>query len=617
MTTVLKLYRSLLADVVRVTGVPLAPPSDFNLDAWVYIDGPQLDKTVLTGLEKCPDEVHTLEKCGLKDTLIPEWFRPLWDYAWDGYLHPLDLRLLRQVLVFCYKVEHEPTKTQLQEAVKGFVDTDDSIGVWDSTFNSENPGRFYRTARSLIAKVLSESTLPELLKNIVPSHGPGAVYPPSRPERKTEFWEYYIPIAAWYNYDEWFWTVFIDDLPKPINQRRIKMHDKIACRLTAVPKDSRGPRLICVHPKEAIWIQQGQRRWLEAQITKSRLTRRAISFTDQTQSGERALYASSDKSLVTLDLKDASDRISNKLVSYLFGGWEVLSCARASEVILPDGTVHTLKKWAPMGNCLTFPLESLVFWALCSATQIVDHGVKPSDTTVFVFGDDIQYPPQYHSMTLLRLVCAGLVPNASKTFARGYFRESCGVDAFMGVNVTPLRLRKADASPVVGAVAFCMLAKRARQSGYYRLAAKLYDHVRMHWNVRFTNNPSCGGISEFVDVPLADLFDYVGFLPENIRYNSDLQRWETSYLLPRAKVIRPRNGSRWNLVESLTKIERYYRSNGGKLSLASADDESALDVTRKSGLRPWAQPVDSDSSLQYADPNCIRLTIGWTPVTVR
>jgi hypothetical protein len=33
--------------------------------------------------------------------------------------------------------------------------------------------------------------------------------------------------------------------------------DIIEAKLIAVPKDSRGPRLICVHPAESIWIQQG------------------------------------------------------------------------------------------------------------------------------------------------------------------------------------------------------------------------------------------------------------------------------------------------------------------------------------------------------------------------
>jgi hypothetical protein len=111
---------------------------------------------------------------------------------------------------------------------------------------------------------------------------------------------------------------FWHDIMVTESKGRIMEKTDIVAKLTAVPKDSRGPRLICVHPKEAIWIQQGQRLKLEAAITSSNLTKGRINFTDQTVNGGLALESSKSGRLATLDLKEASDRIScNSCVTYL------------------------------------------------------------------------------------------------------------------------------------------------------------------------------------------------------------------------------------------------------------------------------------------------------------
>jgi len=152
-----------------------------------------------------------------------------------------------------------------------------------------------------------------------------------------------------------------------------------------------------VHPAESIWIQQGQRQLLESRIESHPLTKGKIAFTDQTVNGKLALSSSKTREFCTLDLREASDRISCSLVKALFGPhtYEWMSCSRATHVKLLDGRVIELKKWAPMGNALCFPVESLVFFSLVVAGIRSHYGENCND--VYVFGDDIIFPSKYHN----------------------------------------------------------------------------------------------------------------------------------------------------------------------------------------------------------------------------
>jgi hypothetical protein len=81
------------------------------------------------------------------------------------------------------------------------------------------------------------------------------------------------------------------------------------------------------------------------------------------------------------------------------------------------------------------------------AAVLGNWGLRPSDWNdraqyIRVFGDDIiiTEPAVGHLYRLLEEV--GLKVNKEKSFSRGQFRESCGMDAYDGVDVTPGYIRK-------------------------------------------------------------------------------------------------------------------------------------------------------------------------------
>ena len=546
---ILQIYSRLIADICELSKVPLGAPDDITYD-WVLIEGPKLDKTLLMYIEGsglCPE--------------FPEWLMPLWT-KFESTMDPTYLKYIRQCLLFCYKIEHEPTNEQLKASQEAFENTEEGILCWESYFTTLSYDPLFSSARRLVSRCIYKADW----GSIHPQHGPGAVYPPRKPWCKGDFRSIYSSIERYYPYGEYlcgipsFWKDVIWD-----RQADITVKDTIECRLVAVPKDSRGPRLICVHPAEAIWIQQGCRKVLEKCMSvPSAPCYGRISFHDQSVNGKLALSSSLDREYCTLDLKEASDRISCKLVEYLFGTYcyERLSCSRASHVRLLDDRVIPLRKWAPMGNCLTFPVQSLIFYSVVRAGIHCRYGTDCRD--VYVFGDDIIFPSKYYDGAVNALIRAGMVPNQNKTFRNGFFRESCGVDAYRGKDVTPHRLRRVDVKSVSGAMSVCALAKALSMDGYHRTSNILYRSVQDQWGtLPLSNNPNGQGLYRFEDCSFETLLKY----EDTLRFNVKLHRWETKLRLVEGASIGPVNDAWWHLQEGILKFSHKGESIGATRGL--------------------------------------------------
>lgn len=530
------IYNRLLTDVRDMSGVPFGIPDDVSSE-WLLIKGPLLDKNVLYCLELNQD---------CSPIGIPLWLLPLW----DKFLESKDskiLRLFRMCLVFCYKVEFEPTHDQIQEAQASFIETDSNLEAWEQSVNSDASDLLLRSARSLIGRVVYRC---DWFK-ITPSHGPGAVFPPCKQSERSNFDKIYESIQEYYPYDRYFnslpenWISGIDNVREVVPKDAPRV-----AKLVSVPKDSRGPRLICVHPRELIWIQQGQRRVLERAIETCPLTKGKINFTDQTVNSSLALSSSSSRDFVTLDLKEASDRISCLLVKRLLGDWlyGILSCGRATHVKLLDNRVMELRKWCPMGNALCFPIESLIFWAVVRAGIALRYGINCND--IYVFGDDILYPSQYHEGALNALVRCGLVPNPNKTFVRGFFRESCGVDAYNGKDVTPLRLRTTDNITAQGCVSLCDLAKRLVVEGFTTCAASIYSSIRSNRYLPLCGNFDESGIYEYVpDMRTVWMYE------PTLRWRASTQHWSVRILRMRGTLDVPLRDGWYHLSDSLRRLD--------------------------------------------------------------
>lgn len=304
----------------------------------------------------------------------------------------------------------------------------------DTPQDSKRLTQSVRVARILLQRVLSNFDY----RDIVPRHGPGAVATKQRHSDKYRWTNVSRRITNLYPFDEYFCSSMGDVCD---NHKRFKAIGDLdlPARVVLVPKDSRGPRLISCEPVDFQWIQQGLMRSLVSLIEAHPLTAGRVNFTDQNVNRGLALLASSAGDYVTLDLKEASDRVHIDLVRLLFPEdvFEHLSACRSLATELPSGEVIPLRKFAPMGSALCFPVMSLTIWALLSGAAPDAH----TRNNVYVYGDDVIVPTAYAESAMAMLELFGLKINRSKSCTRGLFRESCGMDAFQGVCVTPVRYR--------------------------------------------------------------------------------------------------------------------------------------------------------------------------------
>jgi len=291
-----------------------------------------------------------------------------------------------------------------------------------------------RKAKRLLAKLFSSFDPTD----ITPSHGPGAV------ATKQRLWDKFLwsnvsnRITNKYPFDAYFCASLGHVCDVHDSFDAIKETDHSA-RVILVPKDSRGPRLISCEPVDFQWIQQGLRRAIYRLVEEHPITRWNVFFTDQGPNRRGALLGSSTGRYATLDLKEASDRVHLGLVQLIFPEqvYTYMESCRTTSTVLPDGTVLPLQKFAPMGSALCFPIMALTIWALLTA------GAPNADTreSILVYGDDVIVPTAYAESAMAILEEFGLKINRSKSCTKGLFRESCGMDAFNGVDVTPVRIR--------------------------------------------------------------------------------------------------------------------------------------------------------------------------------
>jgi hypothetical protein len=228
-------------------------------------------------------------------------------------------------------------------------------------------------------------------------------------------------------------------------------------------------------------MQQAILQRLLAHLDQDNFLARVIGFDDQVPNQELALRGSIDNRTATLDLSDASDRVSNQLVRAMLQRWPHLSGAvdacRSRRAELPNGEVIRLSKFASMGSALCFPFEAMVFTTLIFLgiqrslnTSLCRKDLKRYADSVRVFGDDLIVPRDHVSSVVSTLEHFGARVGTDKSFWTGRFRESCGREYFNGQDVSIVRVRqafptqRADVSEVVSLVS---LRNQLYMSGYW------------------------------------------------------------------------------------------------------------------------------------------------------
>jgi len=222
-------------------------------------------------------------------------------------------------------------------------------------------------------------------------------------------------------------------------------------RLDAVPKDMTKPRLIAYECTANMFCQKNIFDYMVGRTEVSWLGD-FVKFRDQSLNQRLARESSAHGRLATVDLSAASDRVTCTVVESWarsnLGLLDALCASRTRRCVLLNGDILYLNKYATMGNATTFSVESLLFLTISIAAVLHARSQKASLKNVralagevAVYGDDIVVPVDCRSSFERAMDLLWFKVNADKTFWTSKFRESCGIDAYDGEDVTPAYIR--------------------------------------------------------------------------------------------------------------------------------------------------------------------------------
>lgn len=171
-------------------------------------------------------------------------------------------------------------------------------------------------------------------------------------------------------------------------------------------------------------------------VVTNRLADRGLDIGRLQEIHKRLVFVfSRTRTHATVDLRRASDTLTSWLLNCVLPRpWFDAVRKTFSRQIEIDGRMMYTGSVLPMGNGCTFPIETLVFYCLIRAVGDL-LGVKGGIYSAY--GDDLIYPSPIHRCVCTVFKQLGLIINTDKTYVQSYFRESCGADAYRGVDVRP------------------------------------------------------------------------------------------------------------------------------------------------------------------------------------
>jgi hypothetical protein len=357
------------------------------------------------------------------------------------------IRCIRQLTLLFKRFGSDCSPRRTEEAFKGYI----KLEMEMRDFRPRASKEVLRLKSLLLGQVFSDVDLLIYNGDIIPQHGNGATSDRLKGNQK---WSQ----LSWPERLEWTFPYLEHVLP---NHRYfdhlgevdfLRPEAELPVKVICVPKTMKTPRIIAMEPTAMQYMQQAIMLSLREAIESSFLND-FIGTASQDPNKYLAQLGSSSTSLATLDLSEASDRVSWSLVEDLLRRHphlhEAVSSTRSRRATLPSESLIDLAKFASMGSALTFPVESIVFFLLVlhgieksTGHQLTLEDVKSLKGRVRIYGDDIIIPSIHVRSVIDVLESYGLKVNRHKSFWNGKFRESCGGDYYDGKWVTPVYCRR-------------------------------------------------------------------------------------------------------------------------------------------------------------------------------
>jgi hypothetical protein len=365
------------------------------------------------------------------------------------------IRAIRQLTLMFGKLEVECSPRRRAKAFSKYLECEQDVRRFDKMLATEPDRlrRFHRISRVLWAELLSNVDSRIYNDGVIPKHGPGATADKLRGNAKYN-------VALWTRrledvFPHWENLIPSTTLESLESLDRVTILEpgaEMPVKVISVPKTLKTPRIIAVEPTCMQYMQQGVLRVLVDEIARHNHARNFIMFESQEPNQRLAREGSLLGTLATLDLSEASDRVSNQHVRLLVSDHrflrEAVDATRSRKADVPGKGVIRLSKFASMGSALCFPFEALVFTTVVfmGIERVLNRPLTKKDLESFygkvrVYGDDIIVPTDYVLPVIEELEAFGFRVNKHKSFWTGRFRESCGEEYYAGQSVKVARVR--------------------------------------------------------------------------------------------------------------------------------------------------------------------------------
>jgi hypothetical protein len=438
---------------------------------------------------------------------------------------------IRQICLAFKKIELDCTPQRVASALEGFIATERSFQMFELPI--EERAHFVH-----VSSVLWDNMLGDLrLDMCTPRHGPGSTADGISGNSKFQLRYWYDRLEPYFPVIDNGYSVSAVGSWELDKLTMVPFDQELPVKVTPVPKTLKGPRIIAIEPVCMQYAQQGIRDRLYAIIESHWMTSGRVNFTDQSINQSLAMIGSMTGRLATIDLSDASDRVPRSLALEMFRGnrdlCDAIDACRSTHAKMPDGSVYgPLSKFASMGSALCFPVEAMYFYTICVGSLLKQLELPVTYANclmvgrmVHVYGDDIIVPSAYAVGVLDSLQKYNCKVNTAKTFFTGRFRESCGVDAYLGEEVTPTyvgTLRPKNRRQASECISWVSTANLFYKRGYWRTSSLMFKYVERVLG-RLPYLPE--------DAPGLGRYSFLGYSSAT-RWNEKYQRLEVRAWVP-------------------------------------------------------------------------------------
>lgn len=446
--------------------------------------------------------------------------------------HPSLVDSVRQVCLAFKKLELPCTLRREHAAIANFVDIERSFQEF--VLSEEDAEEFQRVSFCLWNRVIQHLRVDMLRLR----HGPGNTADRILGNQKFHWRTWHERLEPYFPLLDSAYSVsaFESEVLQMVSF--VQEDQELPVRVTTVPKTLKGPRVIAMEPSCMQYAQHGIQDVLQDAIESHRISKGHVNFRDQSINRSLALDSSSTGRLATIDLSDASDRVPRSLALSMFDSnpdlRDAIDACRSTRALLPDGNVLSpLQKFASMGSALCFPVEAMYFYTICVKALLRHQNLPVTfgncfivSRDVYIYGDDILVPSIYANIVLEELQKYNCKPNTSKTFWTGKFRESCGMDAYDGTQVTPVyvnTLRPRNKRQASELISWTATSNLFYAKGYWRTAQFMFEKLESvlgDFPYVSEKSPALGRVS------------LLGYRSAG-RWNSKLHRFEVKAWVPR------------------------------------------------------------------------------------